>query len=107
MTAKSHGDDRLRVVGSDGILEVTNSDPLQTVGKQVVLTAQSRPAETLPLSNPGQLFVDSVTALRADSQPRVTTQDALTITDLCLHARHAADNRGDNCSVTRTMKRTS
>ncbi len=91
MTTKSHGDDRLRVVGTDGIIEVTNADPIQSADKQVVLTRGSKGPEKLPLPNPGQLFVDFVTALRAGSQPRITAQDAFTISELCLHARHAAD----------------
>ncbi len=91
MNSRSHGDDRLRVVGSEGIIEVTNSDPVQTITKQVVLVTKSRGPERLTLPNPGQLFVDFVTALRNGSQPRITAHDAFTITQICLHARHAAD----------------
>lgn len=91
MTSASHGDDRLRVVGTEGIIEATNSDPVKTGTKIVTLVTKSKPPEKLPLSKPGQLFVDFVTALRTGTPPRITAQDALAITELCLHARHAAD----------------
>jgi predicted dehydrogenase len=91
MNTKSHGDDRVRLVGTDGIIEATNGDPVQTVEKQVVLMRKSKPPEKLPLVKPGQLFVDFVTALRSGSSPRITAQDAFAISEICLHARHAAD----------------
>jgi predicted dehydrogenase len=91
MNAQSHGDDRVRVVGSEGIIEATNADPIETVGKQVVLIRKSKPPEKIALPKPGQLFVDFVTALRSGTPPCITAPDAFAITELCLHARHAAD----------------
>jgi len=90
-TALSHGDDRLRVVGAEGVIEVTNADPLGTVDKQVVLTTKSKPAEKLPLPDPGQLFVDFATSIRSGTVSRIPAEDAFAITEICLHARHAAD----------------
>jgi predicted dehydrogenase len=91
MTAASHGDDRLRVAGTDGIIEATNSDSVETGSKIVTLITKSKRPEKLPLPNPGQLFVDFVNSLRTGTPPRITAQDAFSITELCLHARHAAD----------------
>jgi predicted dehydrogenase len=91
MTSASHGDDRLRVVGTEGIIEAANADPVKTGDKIVTLVTRSKPPEKLPLPKPGQLFVDFVTALRNGTSPRITAADAFAITDLCLHARHAAD----------------
>jgi predicted dehydrogenase len=91
MNTKSHGDDRLRVVGSEGIIETTNSDPIETVDKQVVLMRKSKPPEKLPLPKSGQLFADFVHSVRTGTPPRITAQDSFAITEICLHARHAAD----------------
>ena len=91
MTSASHGDDRLRVVGTEGIIEASNSDPVKTGTKIVTLVTKSKPPEKLPLPKPGQLFVDFVIALRSGTPPRITAQDSFVITELCLHARHAAD----------------
>jgi predicted dehydrogenase len=91
MTSASHGDDRLRVAGTLGIIEVTNADPVKTGSKLVTLVTKAGPPEKLPLPAPGQLFVDFVTALRNGTPARISAQDAFTITELCLHARHAAD----------------
>jgi predicted dehydrogenase len=90
-SAPTHGDDRLRIVGSDGILEVTNLDPVKTETKGLVLMTNGRSPERLPLPEPGQLFGDFVHALRTGTPSRIPAEDAFAITDLCLHARHAAD----------------
>jgi predicted dehydrogenase len=92
-TSASHGDDRLRVVGTEGIIEATNSDSVNTGSKIVTLVTKAKPPEKLPLPKPGQLFVDFVTALRSGAEPRIPAADAFLITGLCLHARHAADTR--------------
>jgi predicted dehydrogenase len=91
MNSQSHGDDRVRIVGSEGMIEVTNSDPVQTVGKQVVLMRKSKPPEILPAMTAGQLFVDFITSLRTGAESRIPARDAFAITEICLHVRHAAD----------------
>src|SRR5262245_33775509 len=91
MNTKSHGDDRLRVVGSEGMIETTNADPIETVDKQVVLMRKSKPPEKLPLPKAGQLLADFVHSVRTGTPPRITARDSFAITEICLHARHAAD----------------
>jgi predicted dehydrogenase len=92
-TAPTHGDDRLRVAGTEGVIEVANADPVRTERKQVVLMTRTRPPEVLPLPQAGQLFVDFMIAVRRGTESRISAEDAFTITDVCLHARHAIDTK--------------
>ncbi len=83
--APSHGDDRLRLVGTNGVLEIRD-DALQ------VLTAEGEyRVEVTAL--PFGLFADFVQAvLNPAHVPLITTQDAFDVTAVALRAREAADS---------------
>lgn len=81
--AATHGDDRLRVAGTDGIVEVAG-------GKVTVLDGDGERVFTPPPC-PRQLFSDFLAAIR-DGRPAWTdSADTIELTRLCLLARQAAD----------------
>lgn len=84
-SAPSHGDDRLRIAGSQGVLEATDND-----NKVRLISAKGTVGE-LPLAAPVDFFGSFVASLRGESEPLVSTEDAFAITRVCLRARDAAD----------------
>lgn len=84
--APTHGDDRLRIAGSEGVLEVSEAQ-----NRVSVISSKGRSGD-LPLSAPVDFFAFFVAALRGEGQPPVTSAEAFDITRTCLKARDAADN---------------
>jgi len=84
-SAPTHGDDRLRIAGREGVLEALE------VGERVTLLSSKGRGGELPLSPPVDLFATFVAALRGEGSPLVTTAEAFSITRICLKARDAAD----------------
>lgn len=84
-TAASHGDDRLRVIGSKGVIEMR--------GGKVELITHNRPAAEMPLLPSGSIFADFVAYLRGQSSPILLPREAIAATRICLLARQAADER--------------
>lgn len=85
-TAPTHGDDRLRIAGSEGVLEAGDLE------NRVNLIANKGTVGNLPLAPPVDLFETFVASLRGEGEPLVSAQDAFAITRICLLARDAADN---------------
>ena len=83
MAAPSHGDDALRVAGTEGVLEVR-------YGKTTLLDAEGGPRE-VPLSDPGQFFVDFIESLEGERQHLISAEDAYRMTEICLKLRDSAD----------------
>ena len=83
--APTHGDDRLRIAGSEGVLEATDSD------NQVRLISAKGKVGELPLPAAADFFGMLIACLRGEGEPLVTTEDAFAITRICLRARDAAD----------------
>ncbi|MFZ6029519.1 MAG: Gfo/Idh/MocA family protein [Chloroflexota bacterium] len=82
--APSHGDDRLRVVGDRGVIEVR--------GGQVYLINERQPGEvTLPLLGEQQIFCDFVARVAGNSATLLSAADAFIVTRVCLLARQSAD----------------
>jgi predicted dehydrogenase len=86
-TAPTHGDDRLRITGSDGIIEASYhfSDFLLTTGKEPPREIKAEPTENL--------FVGFVRALREDKPSRIPAEDCFYVTEVVLKAREAADTK--------------
>lgn len=82
--AATHGDDRIRVVGEDGIIEVMN--------QKALLTSKRSPTEQLPLHNDVGLFEDFLDGVHGKSSGRLTTADAFALTKACIEAEEAAKN---------------
>jgi len=83
--APTHGDDRMRLVGSEGILEVRTAD-----GFTQIVTNEVGPV-SLGLEEPAQLFVDFVRELREGVPHRIPQEDAFRVTEIALKARQACD----------------
>ncbi|MCC6682765.1 MAG: Gfo/Idh/MocA family oxidoreductase [Phycisphaeraceae bacterium] len=81
----SHGDDRLRVVGSKGILEVRDERCLLTTHNQATIDITD---EVTPVSG-GALMLDA--ALHGENDA-FGTKATLAISKVLLHARDAADS---------------
>jgi predicted dehydrogenase len=83
--APTHGDDRLRVAGEKGIVEVA--------GGEAVLTAGSAPPRKLPREEPRSLFEEFVRHVEEGSPLRITAEEAFDVSELALKSREAADSR--------------
>lgn len=82
--APSHGDDRLRVVGDRGVIEVR--------GGQVYLINDQQSGEvTVPLLAEQQIFCDFVARVQGQSAGLLTAADTFAVTKACLLARQSAD----------------
>lgn len=86
-TASTHGDAKLRIVGSDGILEAGENEPELTL-----LSANGPPRTIKPESTPGML-AEFLALVRDGRPPRLTADDCLYATEVVLHARQAADTK--------------
>ena len=84
-SAPTHGDDRLRIAGSEGILEAKEID------NRVNLISAKGIVEELPLPQPVNFFGTFIACLRGEGELLVSTKDAFAITRICLRARDAAD----------------
>lgn len=83
--APTHGDDRLRLVGTRGVLEIRDDFGL-------VLTNEAGDQSVEVDVPPAGLFADFVASIREGADCAVTTDDAIDVTRVCLLARDAADS---------------
>lgn len=85
--ALGHGDDRLRVVGTKGIIEVANN--------KVFLTSEDYQGflQELTVPSGGQIFLDFIKQIKGKGRCLVSAEDAFYITDSCLKARQSADEQ--------------
>lgn len=86
-TAPTHGDDRLRIAGSDGVLEALSWE------HDLQLVTTRRPPERIPFDPVKNLFVDFVESIRANRPYPIPAADCLKITEVVLRARDAADTK--------------
>ena len=84
--AKTHGDDRLRIVGTEGILEVRDE-------QVYLLDADHDGTEPIVLTPPPRtLFEDFVHTIRGGSGGLITPESSLYSTYVALKCREAADS---------------
>lgn len=84
-TAPTHGDDRLRIAGSEGVVEVKGAE-----GRVSVITALDGPRE-LELSEKVDFFADFLGELAGEGQHLISQEDAFRLTEVCLKAHNAAE----------------
>jgi len=84
-TAPTHGDDRLRIAGSEGVLEVMGA-----AGRVHLITASDGPRE-LELPEPVDFFADFLAELAGEAKHLISREDAFRLTEICLKAREAAE----------------
>ena len=84
-TAPTHGDDRLRIAGSEGVLEVMGAE-----GRVLLITASEGPRE-LELPEKVDFFADFLAELTGEGEHLISQEDAFRLTEVCLKARNAAE----------------
>lgn len=84
--AATHGDERLRVVGTKGIVEVNEGD-------EAISLITDDKIERIAFGETENLFVEFVKFLRGGPPPRITADDCFYITEVVLQARQAADEK--------------
>ena len=84
-SASTHGDDRLRIAGSEGIVEIVDC------GTRTLLLREGETPRDLPLPESINLLSDFVADLNGESTHLVEPYEATYVTRLALMAREAAD----------------
>lgn len=82
-SAPSHDDDRLRIVGTEGIIEV--------LGNKVFLINKESKGEELPLLPEENIFLDFVKEIKGEGKCMISAEDSFYITEIALKARQSAD----------------
>ncbi len=83
-TAPTHGDDRLRVIGSSGVIETKD------LGARVeLITTQAAPKDLL-MAEPPSLFADFVAELRGQGKHLIGPDEAVRVTRICIAATRSA-----------------
>ncbi len=80
----THGDERLRIAGTRGVIETALIDR-----KVTLVTADKRP-RTLPLKRPVDLFTQFARSLRGEGPAPLTLHEACRITEIAIKAQQAA-----------------
>jgi predicted dehydrogenase len=83
--ALTHGDERLRIAGSRGVVETA------LVEKKVTLTAADRLPRTLDLRPQTDLFTQFARSLRGEGPPPLTLHEGCRITEIAIKAQQAAE----------------
>jgi predicted dehydrogenase len=83
--ASTHGDDRLRIAGDKGVVEVMG-------GEASILLHDGAPRR-LPREEPVSIFQDFVRHLEEGTPMRITEADAFAVSELALRCRDAADTK--------------
>ncbi len=83
-TAPTHGDDRVRVMGTDGALEVRG-------GQAYLINAATEGEVVLPVACDRQIFQDFVEHIEGETTALLTADDVFAVTAACLLARQSAD----------------
>ncbi len=86
-TAPTHGDDRLRIAGGEGVLEAVGAE-----SELILLTSKQAPQRISPEPT-DNLFVDFARSLAENRPSRIPADDCFYVTELVLKARQAADER--------------
>jgi len=86
MSAPTHGDDRLRVAGSKGVIEATEN------GARLILIASSRGVIELDIpEEEDHIYLDFVRSIERGGEPKVTFREACEVTEISLKLRDSAD----------------
>jgi predicted dehydrogenase len=83
--APTHGDERLRIAGSRGVIETA------LVEKKVTLITSNNPPRSLPTTPQADIFTQFARSLRGEAPPPLTLHEACRITEIAIKAQHAAD----------------
>lgn len=81
--APSHSDDRIRIAGTEGVLEVRE-------GRVLLINSREQGIRELPLLPKEDIFAEFMRQLDAE-EGRTSAEDAFAVTEACLKARQSAD----------------
>ncbi len=84
-SAPTHGDDRLRIAGSEGVIEVLGAE------NRVHLITAADGSRELELGEPVDFFADLLAELAGQGEHLISQEDAFRLTEICLKARDAAE----------------
>ncbi|GIW78917.1 MAG: oxidoreductase [Gemmatales bacterium] len=84
-TAPSHGDDRLRIAGTEGVIEARYGQ------KELSLITSKKKPFTVAPGQATNLFAEYLQAVRNNKPLPIATDDCIYVTDVVLRARQAAD----------------
>jgi predicted dehydrogenase len=84
--APTHGDDRVRIAGTEGVLEVRDQRVLLINGKE-------NGEQVLPLLPKKEIFADFVRQITGDGKCLVSAEESFCVTEACLKAVIAADKK--------------
>jgi predicted dehydrogenase len=84
-SAPTHGEDRVRIAGEKGVVEVAG-------GEAMLLTHGAAPRR-LEKEEPLSLFQEFIRSIEEGSMMRITAEEAFAVTELALRTREAADTR--------------
>jgi len=83
--APTHGDDRLRVIGSEGVIEIKD------LGERVELITSTKEPYDLPLPESQSFMRDFISELRGGAKHLIRPEEPFEMTRVSLLARKAAD----------------
>lgn len=86
-SAPTHGDERVRIAGTDGVIETQIIE-----NKVTLITAREKPT-SLPLTTPPDIFTQFVRSLRGEMPPPLSLSEAFRITEIAIKAQQAADTK--------------
>lgn len=82
--ASSHEDDRIRIVGTTGVLEAR-------AGKVLLIHEEQPGIREMPLLPKREIFADFLQQVRGEGSCMVTAEQSFMVTEACLKARMSAD----------------
>ena len=85
--APTHGDERLRIAGTRGVIETAINE------RRVSLTAADHPPQALPLPTTMDIFTQFVLSLRGQGTLPLGLHEACRVTEIALKAQRAADSK--------------
>ena len=85
-SAPTHGDDRIRVAGTDGVIEVRG-------GEVFLINASTDGEERLEVSSDHQIFSDFLAQCKGKGECLITDEQTFDVTEVCLLARQSADEK--------------
>ena len=84
-SAPTHGDDRVRIAGEKGVVEVIGSD--------ASINLQDTAPRKLEKEEPVSMFQEFVRHIEEGTPMRITAAEAFAVTEIALRCREAADTR--------------
>lgn len=84
--AATHGDDRIRVAGTKGVIEVINE-------RGYLINHQEKGIQELELMDSPGIFTDFVKQIKGEGTCLVSAEDSFIVTEASLRAREAADKQ--------------